>query len=448
MLDFRPQKWRRSSAGRPLAAAPVILLGLAFGIWYMIWATVRAKRSGPVCEQCGRRYNPRGQPANSTLCAQCRYRSLPRAKARRQQVVRWLIIITGLTFLMALIGLPLWNPLVARVGLLSWIFYPLLAFGATLSWLLAVFATIAIFIVIRNWRLRFDRPVFARARKSARDEGTIARIGPLTIWWCGPTDPVPLVAAQMEAMRRSFVLLVDQPVDAPALRVLVFHERRAFSRFHGNAVADHSAIECLYSGRPARLLTLATEVPRFRAIDDSRCLRSGFVLYLLEALWGSLSSHWLQFGLSGALSSDSNCDAREQLLRRMKVAKHNGTTLKAPTFFSKLNAFQTRELLGPLHDRFTMFAQFRAQSCSLVEYLAGSAAPADRLGRFRSFLCDLKAGRTEEVVFKRHFGYGFRESCSITGKPGLKSRAWASTRTPPAGGPRGDHRQKTGSHDR
>ena len=141
-----------------LLPLPIILLGLAFGVWYMIWTTVRAKRAGPVCEQCGRRFNPRGQPANTTLCPQCRYRSLPRGQARRQQLVGWLIILIGLTFLMALICLPFWNPLVARVGLLSWILYPLLNFGATLSLLLAVFAVMAIFIVIRNWRLRFDKP--------------------------------------------------------------------------------------------------------------------------------------------------------------------------------------------------------------------------------------------------------------------------------------------------
>ena len=403
-----PQVLERDDVSLLSIFKSIFIFGPTFGIWYVIWSSIRAKRTGPVCENCGRRFNPLGQPANSRLCPRCRHRSLPRMEGQREQLVGWLTILIGVTVIVALIGLPFWKPLVARVGLFSWILYPLLAFGAALSFLVAVFATIAIFIVIRNWRLRFDKPAFARARKSARDEGTIARIGPLTIWWSGPTDPVPLVTEQMETMRRSFERLVDQPVDTPALRVLVFHERRAFSAFHGNIVADNSEIECLYSGRPARLFTLTAEIPRFRATDDSGCLRAGFVLYLLETLRGSLSAHWLQSGLSAALSAGSG-NIREQVLRRMKVAVHNGMTLKAPEFFSRLTAFQTRELIGPLvdHDRFAMFAQLRAQSCSLIEYLAGPEAPPDRLARFRSFLCDLKAAPSEEPVFKRHFDHGF-----------------------------------------
>ncbi len=330
-------------------------------------------------------------------------------QGRHEQLVAWLAILFAMTVLMSLIGLPFWNPLVARAGLFSWILYPLLAFGAVLGLLVALFATGTIVIAIRNWRLRFERPVLARARKCAREEGTIARIGPLTIWWSGPIDPVPLVTEQMETICKRFERLVDQPVDARALRVLVFHQRRAFIDFHRNVVADTGTIDSVYSAGPARLFTLTTGVPRFRLIDDARSLRSGLVLYLLETLIEALPSPWLQFGLSGALSADPGSDAREQLLRRMKVAIQNDTTVKVDQLFSRLSVLQTHELASPLidHDRFALFAQWRAQSRSVIEHLTGSEAPPDRLGRFRSFLCDLKAAPLEEAVFKRHFGYSF-----------------------------------------
>ena len=47
------------------------------------------------------------------------------------------------------------------------------------------------------------------------------------------------------------------------------------------------------------------------------------------------------------------------------------------------------------------------QCWSVVEYLAGSQASPDRLGRFRSFLSELKATGSQEAVFARHFGNGF-----------------------------------------
>jgi hypothetical protein len=404
-----PQTLLREDVSLLTVFTTILSISVTFGIWYTIWTSARARRTGPVCENCGRRFNPLGQPAKSKLCPRCRYQSLPRAQAQNQQLVGWVIIVTCVMIVMVLIGLPFWNRLVARAGVLSWILYPLLVFCAALGWLATCFIAIVIFAVIRNWRLQFEKPVLARARKCARDEGAIARLGPLTIWWSGPADPAPLVTQKLESMRQSFERLVDQPVDTQPLRVLVFHERRAFIAFHRKVVAENSEIECLYSGRPVRLLTLTTETPRFRAIEDSGCLRAGFVLYLLETLRGSLSSHWLQSGLSAALSSDPSRSTREQLLRRMKVAFHNGTTSKAPAFFSRLSVFQARELMGPLvdHGSFALYAQWRAQSHSVIEYLAGSDAPPDRLARFRSFLCDLKAAPSEEPVFKRHFDHGF-----------------------------------------
>jgi hypothetical protein len=386
-----------------------IFVCIAFGIWFVLWSTVRARRTGPICQECGRRFWADGQLANSTLCARCRPASLPRVQARREQLVGWLALLFSITIVTALIGLPFWNALVAKVGPFSWILYPLLALGAALSFLAAVIAVLAVIFIIRNWRLRFEKPTLALARKSARDEGTIARTGPLTIWWSGPTDPVPLVTEQMETVRRRFEHLIDEPVDTPPLRLLIFSERRAFAAYHRNIVSEKGIYDCLYVPRPTRALTLSTEVPRFRMVDPARSLRSGFVLYLLETYKGFAPSPWLQSGISTLLASDSGGDAREQINRRMKVAIASGANLNAAQFFSNPSALQMREQMGPLvdHSPFARVWQFKGQSCSVLEYLAGSDSPPDRLGRFRSLLSDLKPTGSQEAVFERHFGHGF-----------------------------------------
>ena len=59
------------------------------------------------------------------------------------------------------------------------------------------------------------------------------------------------------------------------------------------------------------------------------------------------------------------------------------------------------------HRSFERFAQFNAQSWSLVEYLGGEGAPEERRGRFRAFFHDLNAKAPDEEVFERHFGHGF-----------------------------------------
>ena len=59
------------------------------------------------------------------------------------------------------------------------------------------------------------------------------------------------------------------------------------------------------------------------------------------------------------------------------------------------------------HRNFRRFAQFDAQSWSLVEFLGGQASPEERRRRFRAFLHDLQAKAPDEEVFERHFGHGF-----------------------------------------
>ena len=67
----------------------VIVTGLGFGIWYVVWSRARTKRSGPFCAECGKPFYPHGQLANSTLCWRCRAETLPRARIPGTISSRW-----------------------------------------------------------------------------------------------------------------------------------------------------------------------------------------------------------------------------------------------------------------------------------------------------------------------------------------------------------------------
>jgi hypothetical protein len=411
----------------------VIVVGIGFGIWTVVWRKARTKRTGPVCAECGQRFDPSGQLTISTLCARCRASSLPRAQSGREQRVALLGIVFGVTILMALLGLPFWKSVVARFGGFSWVVYPLLALGATLGLVVSLIGVFVVVAVVRNWRMRFEKPTLALARKSARDEGTIARTGPFTVWWSGPTDPVPMLTEQMETVRQRFERLVDEPVDTPPLRVLVFDKRRAFVAYNRNAVAERSLFDCLYAGRPVYSITLSTEPARFRLADSSRALKIGLVLYLLESFKGFHPDYWLQSGISSSLSTDSGTDAREHLNRRMKVALANGSALNAAELTSKLTPLRAREHVGALvdHSSFARVSQLRGQSWSVFEYLAGADAPAERIGRFRSFLSDLNRASSQEETFARHFGYGF-EALLEKWQTWVTQQPLGSDRAPPS----------------
>ncbi len=310
---------------------------------------------------------------------------------------------------MALLGLPLWNAIAARFGGFAWVVYPLLAFGASLGLGAGFFGVLFVVFLIRYWRLRFEKTSFALARKFSGQEGTIERTGPLAIWWCGTVNPVPMLSEQLATSRKRFERLVDEPVEPPPLRVLVFDTRRAFVAYHGDLFADMSTLDCIFANRPARTITVATEVTRFRVHDHARSMRAGFLLYLLEAYKRFLAPNWLQLGISGALAHDPGGDDCARLNRRMRVSLENGKALVAAELFQQLSTHGLFKMVRAQadHDSFARFMQFRGQCWSLVEYLAGSDAPPDRLGRFRSFLSDLKSTASQEAVFQRHFGHGF-----------------------------------------
>ena len=152
------------------------------------------------------------------------------AQSRRELLVAVLLLLFIITSLMLLVGLPLWNQVAVRFGGVAWIVFPLLALVASLGLMAAFVVVLSVYAIIRNLRLRFEKPSLALARKSAGEDGTIERSGPVTTWWCGTTDPVPTLMEQMGISHERFERLIDESVETPPLRVLVFDTRSALGR--------------------------------------------------------------------------------------------------------------------------------------------------------------------------------------------------------------------------
>jgi len=151
---------------------PTFLISISFGIWCAVWSAVRTRRTGPVCQECGRRFRPDGTFSTATVCARCRQKSLPPAQARKEQAGAWLAWISAGTFISGLACLPLWNTIAARFGGFAWVVYPLVALGASLGIVLAFFVGFIVLYIFRTWRIQFEKPSLARARRVSRLEGS------------------------------------------------------------------------------------------------------------------------------------------------------------------------------------------------------------------------------------------------------------------------------------
>lgn len=56
-----------------------IVLDIAFGVWFVTWKIVRARRKAPECGECGRRFLPPKKLNGPAICPRCRQRASPRA---------------------------------------------------------------------------------------------------------------------------------------------------------------------------------------------------------------------------------------------------------------------------------------------------------------------------------------------------------------------------------
>jgi hypothetical protein len=92
----------------------------------------------------------------------------------------------------------------------------------------------------------------------------------------------------------------------------------------------------------------------------------------------------------------------------MLASFSRGTALVAEELFRSRPRVLSRALAN-LYNRSNAVGlrQLQSQASSLVEYLAGSAAPEDRRAPFRAFFKETTRRGDDERIFQRHFGYGY-----------------------------------------
>jgi hypothetical protein len=156
----------------------------------------------------------------------------------------------------------------------------------------------------------------------------------------------------------------------------------------------------------------ATLRSRRRAVDCEECGRRFTPAKrkagpILCALQGSMMTPCLERGISSSLAYGGARDELARLNRRMIAALGRGTALSRELFLLKFNDL-TRLIHGSAdHRKFQKLHQFNQQSWSLIEYISGEEAPAERKAAFRAFLRDKQAKTDQEEAFVLHFGYNF-----------------------------------------
>jgi len=317
--------------------------------------------------------------------------------------------------LVILAGFMLPDYVSSHLGVSYWVALPLVVVAALVG-LPAVFFVAAVLVVVlvyvvRARRFKSEPYILARARKASGEDGEVVRSDAATVWYSGPTNPVPHLMEQMEATRSRFESLLGREVrNLPPLRILCFRKRSAFQAFlmpfTAHVLNWLKTLDGIYYRQPHCILTLCTDELPFRVFDPDETARILFGSYFfIEICPGNPPPAWLQRGISRTLTSDD--DDRARLNRKMLVSLSRGTALGTDLF--KLN---DKDLLKQIkgwadHRNFERSVQSGAESWSMVEYLGGGQAPEERRDRFRAFLNDNQSKAEPEEVFQRHFGFGF-----------------------------------------
>src|SRR4051812_24768518 len=117
------------------------------------------------------------------------------------------------------------------------------------------------------------------------------------------------------------------------------------------------------------------EIAPYRLADPERTARVLFGYYFLEVSKGFLPRPWLQRGIINAVAYGGDDEELARLNRRMLAALSRGDSLDAALFHLKPGAMLKLVRGWYDHRNFRRFAQFDAQSWSVVEFLGGQAAP-------------------------------------------------------------------------
>jgi hypothetical protein len=383
---------------------------LAFFVWRSLWRRARGMRTAPTCPECGRRFLPNRNERLLKLCPQCRQRTVDPITARKARAKGLWALLPLAILLGVLVGFMVQAPSLKLYSSSRFWFTLVLVAVATVAAIIAVVVAIAVILLVARILLsRSERYVLAAARESADEPGTIRRLGPVTFWWSGADDPVPMLTEQMELARNQFDNFMAEKVDIERpLRVLCFSKRSAFVHYHRNTGANFWNLDGLYVRSHVPAVTLTTDCVAYKLNEPARIARSLFAFHCLSSYKGSFPPFWLLHGVGNSLSNAGCTDRLEILNRKMTVALAQPSAAKFDLFNLKLRALS--KLMRNWYDQqsFSTLSELIARSWSLVEYLRGPEAPAQRREQLRTYLKELPAKGSHEPVFERHFGLGFQ----------------------------------------
>jgi hypothetical protein len=388
---------------------PLIGFTFAFVVWRAAWRRVRSMRTAPTCPECGRRFLPTKESENSTLCHECRQRTIDPIAARKARAKGLWTLVPLVILSSILVGFMVQTP---YVGIYSsarfWITLLLVSLGAAAAFFAVVVAIAAAFVVARSLLSRSDQFTLRVARKSADEEGKIERVGPLIIWWSGPDDPVPMVTEQIEVARNQFERLLEEKVDlGRPLRVLCFSKRSSFVCYHRKSIPNLWNLDGLYIPSHGPTITVTTDQVPYRLNDPPRTVRLLCIFHFLKVHKGFLPPFWILHGIGNSLSNSGRLDRLEILNRKMIVALEDRSALDADLFRLKGTTILRLTRNWYEHESFSTFASLSARAWSMIEYLCGRDTPPQRREPFQAFLKDLRAKGSQEAIFQHHFGFGF-----------------------------------------
>ncbi|HEV3237275.1 MAG TPA: armadillo/beta-catenin-like repeat-containing protein [Gemmataceae bacterium] len=247
----------------------------------------------------------------------------------------------------------------------------------------------------------------AIARKSAREEGTLFRLGAVTVWYSGTSKGMEILEDQLEETRSRFAEYVNESIEIISpLRLVSFAHKEQFGAYLLRLGHRLGRLEGAYLlGRPRRII-ICVEKPAHRLIKIDRLLNVLYSYYFLEQYLGFFPQSWLNMGFGNFLADRPGEEVQARLRRKMLVSFAKGTTFDASQLFSLKGGRLIKAIQGQdKHENVQYVSQFMYQAASTVAYLSEK----NRKQIFLEFLKDLKKKKPVEPVFIRHFGHGFEQ---------------------------------------
>ena len=406
LRDVTP--FERSRLAALLVAAATALSATLAAAW-LIASKPRSLQPGVrICEGCGG-IIPEKPPA-PLICPTCRARKLTHEELKEQQAKsnRSIVLFLGCLSAAAIAGTVAYirSANEIRIG-------PMLVVLVLPALVLAFLAWKLIPYLINSRRLLGilgEEAALAKARACSGEDGTIVRVGPITIWYSGTDDPVPILQDEISASHRRLEdLLGETAIADPPLTILCFHDQPALLKLYKSLFSnlDLTAHLGVYLQRPWNIMALCTGAVAGRLDDARSSLGSLYCLVLLEQAFGQLSSPWLQAGLTASLSASHDRGDLCGLNRRMIAAISQKLEWSDSLFTASANQV-AKGLLQKSDPRNVRKSElFSEQAWSIVEYLAGEQATETQKSAFRAFVKEKQATAGQEQECFQHFGFGF-----------------------------------------